>query len=186
GAVSALAPVAPLGITPGAEASGRFDRALITGGVLATIAIATLGIRDKEAIISGGRILHIALAPVDPRSLIQGDYMALRFALPNDPAGLKLINDASKHPIALARTDNRQVATVTRIAPEGTQPGEGEFPLILTKRKGRWSLGTDAWYFAEGSAKKFEVAKFGTFRVSQKGDMILVGMADEHLRPIQP
>ena len=35
----------------------------------------------KERIKTHGERIYLELAPVDPRSLMQGDYMALRFAL---------------------------------------------------------------------------------------------------------
>ena len=53
--------------------------ALTLLAVLATAASVGAGIWQKEAIIENGRRVFIALAPVDPRSLIRGDYMALRF-----------------------------------------------------------------------------------------------------------
>ena len=38
-------------------------------------------IATKERHLAEARIVYLALAPVDPRSLMQGDYMALRFRL---------------------------------------------------------------------------------------------------------
>src|SRR5690606_9942359 len=35
----------------------------------------------KERVIRDGDVVFLELAPVDPRSLMQGDYMALRFRL---------------------------------------------------------------------------------------------------------
>ena len=36
---------------------------------------------QKEQHLSNGEVVLLELAPVDPRSLMQGDYMRLRFAL---------------------------------------------------------------------------------------------------------
>ena len=36
---------------------------------------------SNERILSGGQTVLLELAPVDPRSLMQGDYMALNYAL---------------------------------------------------------------------------------------------------------
>ena len=38
-------------------------------------------IAHKEATIRNGTTIHVELAPRDPRSLMQGDYMALRYQL---------------------------------------------------------------------------------------------------------
>lgn len=46
-------------------------------GVLAGIAILALvnaSILDKEKLLSEGQVVYLELAPVDPRSLMQGDY----------------------------------------------------------------------------------------------------------------
>ena len=50
-------------------------------GWLLTIGVAVAGIVGKERVISRGDVVYLRLAPVDPRSLMQGDYMALNFAI---------------------------------------------------------------------------------------------------------
>ena len=45
---------------------------------------------------------------------------------------------------------------------------------------------TDAWYFREGDATRWEAAKFGEFRVEPDGKALLVGLADAQLRGIAP
>ena len=40
-----------------------------------------MSIVAKERIKTNGERIFLALAPVDPRSLMQGDYMALRFEI---------------------------------------------------------------------------------------------------------
>ena len=42
------------------------------------------GIYQAERTLSQGEVVYLELAPVDPRSLIQGDYMALDYALERD------------------------------------------------------------------------------------------------------
>ena len=54
-------------------------------GIVAAVALVliavNLSIVAKERIKTGGEPIFLELAPVDPRSLMQGDYMALRFAI---------------------------------------------------------------------------------------------------------
>ena len=57
---------------------------LLWGGLLAALAVANQGIFQRERILADGRIVLLELEPVDPRSLMQGDYMALRFAVVDD------------------------------------------------------------------------------------------------------
>ena len=58
--------------------------------------------------------------------------------------------------------------------------------IELTPKDGRWVVVTDAWYFREGDATRWEAAKFGEFRVEPDGKALLVGLADAQLRGIAP
>ena len=60
------------------------------------LGLVNLQIVDKETIVRHGAKVLIRLAPVDPRSLMQGDYMSLRFAMTNQVAAaadMARIND---------------------------------------------------------------------------------------------
>src|SRR5690606_4235060 len=46
--------------------------------------VVNAGIYQREQILAHGKSVILALAPVDPRSLMQGDYMALRFQVADD------------------------------------------------------------------------------------------------------
>ena len=59
----------------------RIRLAILVLGAFIVLALVNLQIFGKEAIIRDGRTVLLRLAPVDPRSLIQGDYMALRYGI---------------------------------------------------------------------------------------------------------
>jgi uncharacterized membrane-anchored protein len=84
----------------------------------------------------------------------------------------------------VARRDERDVATLLRLYRPGEGLAEGEFPVELTPRGGRWTLATDAWFFREGEAQRWQAARYGEFRVAADGRALLVGLADDQLRPI--
>ncbi len=48
---------------------------------LLILAVVNFSIWQNEQLIKDGETVLLELAPVDPRSLMQGDYMALRFAM---------------------------------------------------------------------------------------------------------
>ena len=52
--------------------------------VVVVLAMVGNSIAAKEALLKNGTVTYLELAPVDPRSLMQGDYMALRFGIAND------------------------------------------------------------------------------------------------------
>jgi uncharacterized membrane-anchored protein len=165
----------------GRPAGGRFAPLLIAASLLVTGASVGSGIRAREAVLREGRVIWLALAPVDPRSLTQGDYMALRFAL---PGGRRLVEAGETDLRAIASLDARGIATVTRFADAATRAGDGEIALRLARRNNEWTVGTDAFFFREGEAAKYEKARFGQFRVDGDGRAVLVGLADADLNPL--
>ena len=51
-------------------------------------------------------------------------------------------------------------------------------------RNGDVWLGTNAYFFEEGTAQRYEDARFGEFRVDRdSGEAVLVGLADADLKP---
>jgi uncharacterized membrane-anchored protein len=151
--------------------------------LVAVLVVANVGIWQKEQIIARGEPTLVELAPVDPRSLMQGDYMRLAFRLPPgidaQATGLKW----GKRPGVVARRDDRGVATVLRLD-DGSPRVPGEFRIELAPKDGRWVLVTDAWFFKEGEAKRWEPARYGEFRVDSNGKALLVGLRDEQLKPL--
>ena len=52
-------------------------------GLVLALGLINWSIYQKEQHLRHGDVIKLKLAPVDPRSLMQGDYMALRFELAN-------------------------------------------------------------------------------------------------------
>jgi uncharacterized membrane-anchored protein len=147
-------------------------RALIAVGAVLVLGSVNVAIYEKEQIKAHGETIYLELAPVDPRSLMQGDYMALRFALAQDI-------DPARHPENRAplQLDENRVATFDR-AP----PADG-LSIRFRRRNGDVWLGTNAYFFEEGSAKQFEGARYGEFRIDRRtGEAVLVGLRDERFR----
>ena len=80
-------------------------RALLLVAALAVLVAVNGSILAKERIKTNGMRIFLELAPVDPRSLMQGDYMALRFAIAD-----KLSSDSGG--TAALKLDERGVATL--------------------------------------------------------------------------
>ncbi len=160
---------------------------LAAGAVMAT-AVATLlvinyGIREKESLIARGQPVYVELAPVDPRSLMQGDYMRLAFRLPGDVQSRPLLAQGSERPRVVATLDARGVATLLHMD-DGTPLQERQLRIELTPKNGGWILVTDAWTFAEGEAGRWSRARYGEFRVDATGRALLVGLRGPQLEPL--
>jgi uncharacterized membrane-anchored protein len=181
---------APRATAGGAQASqsARWSLSSIAllAGALATILVANVAVWQKQDLIAHGKPMFMALMPVDPRSLMQGDYMHLRFAA-LDARPLPLLADmGAKRPRMVVQVDARGVATVQRLHTVDQPLAPNEMLLELTPKDGNWVVVTDAWFFKEGQGQAWQAAMFGEFRVLPDGRALLVGMADAALQPITP
>lgn len=149
-------------------------------GLLATLLLANGAIWQNETLIRDGRPVYVSLAPVDPRSLLQGDYMALRF----DTDRVVLPPPADPSPVYLVfKVDARGVASAVR-QHRGEQLQADELIMRMARQRGGWMLVTDAFHFKEGEAQRWAGARFGEFRVQASGRALLVGLRGAALEPL--
>jgi len=163
----------------------RLGTVLILATAVSTAAVTAIGVQEKEEVIENGQRVYVALAPVDPRSLMQGDYMRLRFALPSDAVPRRSASGRREALWAIATVDENDVATVTDVTPEPENLASGDIALKLRFKQRRPVLGSTAYFFEEGTAAQYENAGFGEFRVGGDGLPILVGLTDDDLQRIE-
>jgi len=126
----------------------------------------------------------LRLAPRDPRSLMQGDYMALRYGMAAEVA--RVADDAKiSDGHAVVQLDNRQVARFVRLD-DGETLRANETLLRFRKRGETVRLASDAYFFEEGQWKTFESARYGELRVDDDGNAVLTGLRDENFQPLGP
>ena len=166
-------------------------------GVLAGIAILVLinlSIMDKETLLAEGKVVYLQLAPVDPRSMMQGDYMALNFevagsvmaALPHESLEDGRFSElAAQDGRAVVTVDDMGVSRFTRID-DGTALAANETYLQYRVRNGQLKFATNGFFFQEGTADLYANARFGKFRVNPDGELLLTAMADENLKTLGP
>ncbi len=161
----------------------RWIIVLTTVVVLVTV---NWAVWQKERHLSEGEIVYLELAPVDPRSLMQGDYMALNFALGNqiqsalyqserDEDSLKALNG-----YVVVRLDEQRIAHFQRLD-EGTSLRDDEQRLRYRLRNGQVRFATDAFFFQEGHGERYEPARYGQFRVNTKDEPLLVALYNAEL-----
>ena len=152
--------------------SKRLSRTAIAAAVFLVLAAVNWSILAKERIKASGELVLLELAPVDPRSLMQGDYMALRFALAESISPER----SGRAPVVL------DVRGVARLAPD---PRSAGLSIRYRIRNGQVWLGTNAYFFEEGSASRFERARYGDFRLDRdSGEAVLTGLRDINLKPL--
>lgn len=156
------------------------SRGLIVLGTVLVLGAVNVAIVGKERIKRDGEIAYLPLAPVDPRSLMQGDYMALRFAMVDD---IERRNAAGNHlprngevAFAAVKLDDRQIATLI------DDPTAASIKIRYRVRHGHVWLGTNAFFFEEGTGERFRDASYGEFRIDRKsGEAVLVGLRSRTL-----
>lgn len=189
GALVLLRPVARVGATGLAPPPKWQLAALLLASLLPVLAVRQ-DVAQKEMVIAQGQKVFLPLLPRDPRSLLQGDYMALRFDLPSavrqaleqkqqETPGVRRV-------LAIAELDSRGVASLLRLAAAGEVAAAPQILLPLQQLKGEWVLVTDAYFFPEGQGVPLAQARFGEFRVLPDGRALLVGLANADLQVVQP
>jgi uncharacterized membrane-anchored protein len=156
---------------------------------VAVLALVNFSIVAKERQLADGKVVYLELAPVDPRSLMQGDYMALRFRLANDaraalhrlPGNARRDSDFNADGRIVATLDAAAVATYRRLD-DGTPLAADEVALRYRVRAGRMKFATNAYFFEEGTAERYANARYGVFRVAPNGDLLLTGMRGKDLQ----
>lgn len=139
-------------------------------------------ILQKEELLSDGQLILLELAPVDPRSLMQGDYMRLRYAISDN------INydSISRRGFCVVKLEENGIAKKVRIQENKTPINDNEFLIEYTSKE--WSginIGTESYFFQEGKADKYENAKYGGIKVDNQGNSLLIGLYDENRKKIE-
>ena len=171
-------PIAAPGVGSPVSTTTRPQLAGIVATLLLTLVVANGAIWQKQALISSGRPIFIALAPADPRSLMQGDYMTLNFQLP----AVENLRTARRAQV-IAKVDERGVAVMQGLA-TGQALAADEIVIELLQTGSGLRPATDAWYFKEGEAQRWSGAKYGEFRIDDKGRALLVNLRGADLGPL--
>ena len=167
----------------------RRARILIALATLAIIlGLANWDIARKRAVIADGALLLLELRPADPRSLLQGDYMALALvdaAMP-DQATIKQL--PYQGTVILSLDDNR-VGRYARL--DDGSPLKQDELRVRYRRHEEWTgarldYGAQSFFFQEGDAELYQNAKYGVLRVAGDGGTVLTDLADENRQMIKP
>jgi uncharacterized membrane-anchored protein len=181
-------PAAPSGEDMRPVLALRGAKAVLLGAGLVALVLVNVLIAARERLIAEGRPVFVKLAPVDPRSLMQGDYMRLNYDLPSvgwrsrSEADVSLLWGA--RPRIAVTLDARGIAQSPKLLAPGEAPPAGAQLLELAPKGSQWTFVTDAWFFKEGEVERWQPAKYGEFRVTPEGKGLLVRVVGEDLKPL--
>lgn len=159
-------------------------RVVLGAGLFVALAVPAALTAHKESVLASGRVVFLQLAPVDPRSLMQGDYMSLRYKAADDVQRSR--DKVPRDGFLVVRLDEKGVAAAPRVDEPGVPLAEGEIRVRYRLREKGLRLGAESFFFQEGQADLFAKARFGELRVSPEGESVLVGLRDADLVPLGP
>lgn len=157
----------------------RYATWLVLAGLVLVIGAANHTIRDRQQVVDDGQPILLELRPVDPRSLMQGDYMTLRYAesLFPDPQARSAL---SRRGAFIVKLDSDNIATYSRLDDDSPLAAdEVRLKYKLLDESGSIRLGAESFFFEEGQARVFNGARFGVLHVDTLGNSVLVGLAGE-------
>ncbi|MDN5802691.1 MULTISPECIES: GDYXXLXY domain-containing protein [unclassified Psychrobacter] len=177
-------------------------------GLALVLGLMMMNINKYETHLATGDTVLLALAPVDPRGFMQGDYMTLSYALEPDVfAALRpetrernLESLESLQPdfriykpsdgYVIVKTDSNNVGQFVRLAKTNSRDdlnslAVNELAIHYRIRNGSVQVATNAFFFQEGHAKSFEAAQYGLFRVNAKGEPLLTEMVNDKFQIIK-
>ncbi|HBO37685.1 MAG TPA: hypothetical protein DD638_03380, partial [Pasteurellaceae bacterium] len=153
-----------------------------------------------EDVLENGEPIVLKIAPVDPRSLMQGDYMVLDYDILNDAqtylnehdlgGELSERRDSGENITriyALIQNDNNGVAKLCRM--ELNEPThfdgcrEGVYLPVNNVNSWQFRLPSQSYFFPEGKGEYYGQAEYGEYRFKD-GKVLLLRLLDKDLKPL--
>ena len=148
-----------------------------------SLAVVNFSIWQNEKLIENGEVVLLELAPVDPRSLMQGDYMALHFAIADAIHQQLNSNNQSVSARVVVQLDNQRRASFVALDQQ-QELQNGQLHLQFRLRGDEVKFATNAFFFQEGTGAIYEQAKYGLFRVGSDGNLLLTHLVDAQLQAL--
>ncbi|MCL1938164.1 MAG: GDYXXLXY domain-containing protein [Candidatus Azobacteroides sp.] len=158
----------------------KYKWILILLNLIVLLVFFNRSVMEKERLLKEGKLILLELAPVDPRSLMQGDYLSLRYKI-----GQSFDSIPSERGYCVVRLQADGVANGIRLQEHKTPLDAGEQLIKYRNAKYEIRLGAESFFFQEGLAEKYDDAKYGGLKVDKDGNSLLVGLYDEQLKKIE-
>jgi len=156
----------------------KYKWIIILLNLIIILAFYNYSIVKKEKTLSTAKLVLLELAPVSPKSLIQDNYMILRYKISND----LLSKDYTKRGYFIVKVKSNNLATRVRVQKNPLPLKKEELLIKYFVKNYQLSIGAERFFFQEGQAKKFEEAKYAALRVDKSGSSVLVGLYDKNLK----
>lgn len=160
----------------------RYSRILIIVNLVLLLGYFNWSVYKKEQTLKDGQLVLLQLAPVDPRSLMQGDYMRLNY---KEASSYLVDEQTATRGYAILQTDSNQVGGIVRLQNALEPVNSNELVIKYKIVNNRLFLGAESFFFEEGQDTLYQKAMYGGLKVDDKGQSLLVGLYDENFHSIQ-
>ena len=166
-------------------------------------------ILKHENHLANSQSIFVELAPIDPRSILQGDYMILNYELYFDTniddgteASSEAVNDLQNwkilaldkhiqnhaHPLSYVLLDEQRRVIQTRFD-DNFIKADSQTSLRLVLKNPSNQLqnlypAANSFMFAEGLEPCYSKAKYAEIKVKENGLALLLDLVDQNLKPL--
>lgn len=179
--------------------AGKTGRILCLLALLAFFGGFNASIAGKESLLANGQRMVLALAPVDPLSLMQGFYMELDFQVGRsiESAVNQQFSSSHGYNSRPAERELRGLAVLrerdgiyqfVRLHDPGVALRTGEqllaYKMIYNRYRGNVQISGGSFFFEEGLAELYDSARFAELRVAEDGTALITNLLDSQFRVI--
>ena len=146
--------------------------------IVVQLLIVTALIASKEILLRTGQTVKLELAPLDPRSLLQGDYVRLNYKISQLPSEVAF-GDNYRVQLVL-HPDENGVSQFKEVYNKDKRLAPSEVVITGLRRgdRNRLSYGIESYFVPEGTGLDVErSAKYGIVKVNKHGDAMLVSLS---------
>lgn len=148
--------------------------------IMLQLAIVGVQVGKSETLLANGKAIRLELQPVDPRSLLQGDYVILRYSI----SALELKpepNINEKVSVGLVQNEEgvyEYNGSFVKGRAEEASPAKADVWITgRYKGDGRIEYGIENYFVSEGTGLELEQkAKYANVKVSKSGDALILSI----------
>lgn len=140
----------------------------------------------KEESYQKMNTFYFATSPVDPRSLMQGDYMVLNYRVTDTALQFlrKDDKDMRKGYIRI-KLNARKEAEFIRIDKKLLPSVDNEISIAFTRNYDGIDIGVNSFMFQEGEGNKYSRAAYGEVILLKNGKLRLKNLTDENFKVLK-
>ena len=162
----------------------RLQKTGVWGGLALVLVTVNISAARKERVLARGEVVLLELRPVDPRSLMQGDYMRLALAI-TDELRRDRPESVDESGQIVIRRDEDGVGRYVRVAELDERLAPNELRLAYRREGAQIEAGPTAYFFPEGQGARFSRARYAEVRLSALGEAVLIRLRDRDRRPLE-